>query len=136
MFASTGVYAPQPGSCRQLKHTIADSTYKGIMIHRSMYLDVFGEQEANKPPSPVNLCIAIALPPKNRKLQYVILGTDHKQYVVIYICHYLKATKSHEEMINTYTAEKKSSKETLVGISEAFTKNGVNETLQLMLCDY
>ncbi|SPP76072.1 Hypothetical predicted protein [Drosophila guanche] len=103
------------------------------MIHRSMYLDVFGEQEANKPPTPVNLCLAIAWPPKNRN---VILGTDHKQYVVIYICHYLKATKSHVELINTYTAEKKPSQETLVGISEAFTKNRVNETLQLMLCDY
>ncbi|XP_022211275.1 uncharacterized protein LOC111066749 [Drosophila obscura] len=136
MFASNGVYAPQPGPCRQLKHTVEYSSYKGTMVHRSMYLDVFAEQDANKPPTPVNFCLAVAWPPKNVKLPYIILGTDHKQYVVIYICNYSKATKSHVELINTYTAEKKPSKEALAGISEALTKNGVNETLQLMLCDY
>ncbi|XP_044317568.1 uncharacterized protein LOC108038841 [Drosophila rhopaloa] len=126
------VFTLQPGPCRKLVQSYPPTTIKGKMIHHSLYLDIFtkGEKKQNKP---LNVCLHVDFQESFLK-GYTVIGTDNKDFAVLYKCNYFDDSKSNVELINTYTRLKTPSKDTLTLISQAFKKNGLKENSELIFC--
>nr|XP_016994436.1 uncharacterized protein LOC108055569 [Drosophila takahashii] len=101
------------------------------MIHRSLYLDTFENRKAKA--KPLSLCLHTNFP--NALLENsTVIGTDNKEFLVLYQCHYFPVSKTNAEFVNTYTRLKTPNAATLAKISEAYKKNGLHERQVLKLC--
>ncbi|XP_070852809.1 uncharacterized protein [Drosophila suzukii] len=123
------IFASQPGPCRKLVQTYPETTVKGKMIHRSLYLDVFATRKSK----PLNLCLHVNFP-NSKQQNTTVIGTDNKEFLVLYRCNYFPTANSSSEYVNTYTRLKTPTAATLSKISEAYTKNGLQESQVLSLC--
>ncbi|XP_037721599.1 uncharacterized protein LOC119554670 [Drosophila subpulchrella] len=125
------IFASQPGPCRKLVQTYNATTIKGKMIHRSLYLDVFATRKSKA--KPLNLCIRVNFP-NSKQQNSTVIGTDNKEFLVLYRCTYFPTANRSSEFVNTYTRLKTPSAATLSKISEAYKKNGLQESQVLALC--
>ncbi|XP_017040246.1 uncharacterized protein LOC108087417 [Drosophila ficusphila] len=120
----------KPGPCRKLKQQFPPTKMQGKMLLRSMYLNSFDTVSTFQPS---NLCIRYDVAAPELK-DYTVIGTDNKDYVVLYKCNYFNVSKTHIEFINAYTSVKTPSPAVLNGISLAYKKNGLDEKLIMTLC--
>ncbi|KMY99591.1 uncharacterized protein LOC27207001 [Drosophila simulans] len=125
------VFASQPGPCRNLSQRYAPSKIKGKMVHRSLYLDIFSKRKTTV--KPLSICLREIFPPTRLK-NYTVIGTDNKNFVVLYKCEYNPISQSNTESVNTYTKWKIPAAATLKRISQAYKKNGLQESKVLLLC--
>ncbi|XP_043649801.1 uncharacterized protein LOC122617846 [Drosophila teissieri] len=125
------IFASQPGPCRQLVQKYAPSKIKGKMIHRSLYLDIYSKRTTKV--KPLSLCLREIFPPATMQ-NYTVLDTDNTNFVVLYKCEYNPVSLSHIESVNTYTKLRTPKAATLKRISQAYKKNGLQESKVLYLC--
>lgn len=124
------------------------SKIKGKMVHRSLYLDIFSKRKTSV--KPLSICLREIFPPTRLK-NYTVIGTDNKNFVVLYKCEYNPISQSNtgkslyliciliydtstSESVNTYTKWKIPRAATLKRISQAYKKNGLQESKVLLLC--
>ncbi|XP_043950922.1 uncharacterized protein LOC108034762 [Drosophila biarmipes] len=125
------MFASQLGPCRKLVQTLPSTSIKGKLIHRSLYLDVFASRKTRA--KPLNLCLREVFPNAKQK-ESTVIGTDNKEFLVLYRCTYFPTSNTSSEFVNTYTRLKTPSAGTISKISEAYKKNGLPEWQVLALC--
>lgn len=68
------------------------SKIKGKMVHRSLYLDIFSKRKTTV--KPLSICLREIFPPTRLK-NYTVIGTDNKNFVVLYKCEYNPISQSN-----------------------------------------
>jgi len=67
------------------------SKIKGKMVHRSLYLDIFSKRKTKV--KPLSICLREIFPPRLKN--YTVIGTDNKNFVVLYKCEYNSISQSN-----------------------------------------